>query len=549
MANTSKIQTDATTGDSRKWHLPLALILIAALTIVVYWPVLHNGFIDYDDPDYVTANMVVRQGLTLKGFIWSFNGFHAANWHPLTWLSHMLDVSLFGLNPVGHHVVSLLIHALNSMLLCTFFYRLTGFIGRSVVVALLFAIHPLHVESVVWVAERKDVLSTLFWLLTMWAYTEYIQKTGLKRYGIVATLFALGLMAKQMLVTLPLILLLMDYWPLCLLTPAHGTDGTVRGGVTPFVIKKIPLFLLAAAASLVTLLAQGSGGALAHVTVNSSPLLSIGNAFISYVTYIGKMLWPLDLAFFYPLNPAAVTVTRVAGSAILLAVITAFAVAYRRQRPYLVFGWFWYLVTLLPVIGIIRIGDQAMADRYTYVPLIGIFVIVVWGGAELAATWQYGLQTAAGVVTVALILCALLTSAQVRYWQNSFELYRHALAVVDGNWLAHNNMGKLLFQQRRTDESIVHFQESVRLNPGGAVGLRNLGNACMATGRYTESIEALRQAVTVNLNDAEAHFLLGIVYLQTGDTGPAYQEYQQLLHLDQTRASSLLELIKARGGV
>src|SRR5450631_2474821 len=537
---------DSPPGDAAKWLLPLALLLIATLTVAVYWPVLQNGFIDYDDEDYVTANMMVRQGLTLKGFIWAFTTFHAGNWHPLTWLSHMLDVELFGLNPVGHHAASLLIHTVNSMLLCVLLHRLTGFLGRSMFVAMLFALHPLHVESVVWVAERKDVLSTLFWFLTMWAYIGYTDKPSLKRYLPVVVFFALGLMAKQMLVTLPVILLLMDYWPLNRLTPRQGGLGADQVGIKVLLLEKIPLVVLSAAASLMIIRAHASVGALFRVD-QASILLHSGNAFLSYVKYIRNMFWPTDLALFYPFESSAVTPLKVLGAIVLLAVITGMLAAQRKSRPYLLFGWLWYLIALFPVIGFMRVGGQALADRYTYIPLIGLFIMIVWGGAEVAGTRRKVLQAMVGVVVIVIAILSALTVTQIRYWKSSYDLYAHALAVVDRNWLAHNNMGILLSQHNRNDVAIGHFQESVRLNPMGVEGFRNLGNSLQMAGRNAEAIEAYHQAVWINPNDAESHYRLGYAYLLGGNSDFAYQEYRQLLRLDEARAQSLLDSIRILG--
>ena len=528
-----------------KWRLPLALLLIAAVTAIVYRPVLLNGFIDFDDDVYVTINRTVRQGVTLNGFIWSFTTFYAANWHPLTWLSHMLDIQLFNLNPAGHHATSLLLHTLNSLLLCTVLYRLTGFIGRSLFVALLFAIHPLHVESVAWIAERKDVLSTLFWLLTIWAYTGYTKKPSLRRYVPVAVFFILGLMAKQMLVTLPLTLLLIDFWPLKRMSLRRDGSNSDRTSIKQLVVEKSPLLALSAVASLITIRAQESAGAVVHGD-GQTALFSAGNAVISYVKYLLLMLWPTDLALFYPFEASGVTAIKVAGAVILLAAITALVVTQRSKRPYLFFGWFWYLVTLLPVIGFIRIGSQALADRYTYVPLTGLFVLIVWGGSELADSWSMGKRLiTAGAIVVTVIL-SLLTSSQIRYWQTSYALFDHALAVVERNWLAHNNMGILLSQHNRNDEALFHFKESVRINPKGGEGFRNLGNSLQMAGNNVGAIEAFRRAVWLNPNDAESHFRLGYAYLLGGNNELAYQEYRQLLPLDAINARSLLDSIQAR---
>lgn len=535
----AEIRNDRRTG----WQLPLALVLVAALTVAVYWPVLQNGFIDFDDDLYVTANMMVRQGLSLKGVLWAFGTFHAANWHPLTWLSHMLDVELFDLNPMGHHATSLLIHSVNAVLLCALLHRLTGFIGRSLFVALLFALHPLHVESVAWVAERKDVLSTLFCFLTIWAYCGYASNPTLSRYLTVAVFFALGLMAKQMPVTLPALLLLMDYWPLNRFRPRQGEHQSSGVRVKTLLAEKVPLLLLAAAASLLVLRAHASAGALFRAEQDSI-LLHSGNAVLSYVKYIRSMFWPADLALFYPFEAAAVTPLRVTGGAALLAVISGIALAQRQRRPYLLFGWLWYLITLLPVIGFIRVGGQALADRYTYIPLIGLFLLAVWGGAELAGKWQKGGRVATGVAVIVVALLSAVTVAQIRYWKSSYDLYAHALAVVERNWLAHNNMGILLSQHNRNGEALEHFQESVRLNPKGGEGFRNLGNSLQMAGRNVEAIEAFRQAVWLSPQDPENHFRLGYAYLLAGNVDLAFQEYNLLLRLNSSYAKSLLESIR-----
>ena len=535
-------QTSPVTWSGKRWLLPIALALVAAITVVVYWPVLQNGFIDFDDDVYVTANSVVRQGLTMKGVGWSFTTFYAGNWHPLTWLSHMLDIQLFDLNPAGHHATSLLFHTANSLLVCYLLYRLTGFLGRSVLVALLFAVHPLHVESVAWVSERKDVLSTLFWLLALLAYHGYALKPSLKRYLPVALFFTLGLMAKPMLVTLPLTLLLLDFWPLQRFERQGARECFCGNGVKGRLLEKVPLLAVSAAVSLVTVRAQESAGAVAHGDGHSL-LLSAGNAVICYLKYLQLMCWPTDLALFYPFEPSAVTLPKAAGAILLLAAITAVVTVQRHKRPYLVVGWLWYLVTLLPVIGFLRVGSQALADRYTYVPLIGIFVMLAWGGEELTRTWRKGKELAAAVAVIVTVLLSMQTMTQIGYWRNSYLLFDHALTVVERNWLAHNNMGILLSQLNRNDEALQHFQESVRLNPKGVDGYRNLGNSLQMTGNNAAAIEAFRQAVRLAPSDAESHLRLGYAYLFGGDRESAYQEYRLLLPLDEANARSLLDSI------
>ena len=528
---------------AKKWYLPLALALIAVITVAVYRGVLQNGFIDYDDTDYITVNMIVQQGLTMKGLLWSFSAFHAGNWHPITWLSHMADVELFSLNPMGHHAVSLLLHVANAVLLCFLLQQITGLVGRSLVVALLFALHPLHVESVAWAAERKDVLSTLFWLLTMISYVWYTRRPSVKRYLPVAALFSLGLMAKQMLVTLPFILLLLDYWPLNRFFPRQGEYTPEWAEIKFLLTEKTPLLVLAVTSSLVTLLAQSSGGALSQADAGST-MLNIGNGLISYVTYIRNMFWPVDLAFFYPFETAGVTPLKVAGAAVVVAAVSVFVVMQRQKSPYLVFGWFWYLITLLPVIGFIRVGSQAMADRYTYVPLIGLFLVVVWGVGEMASRWRNGLPLAAGISIATLAMLSVMTITQIRYWHSSYDLYTHALAVVDRNWLAHNNMAILIAQQYRYNEAIQHLQESLRINPVQPAGYRNLGNTYQAVGNTAAAIGAYREAAKLNPDDAENHIRLGYAYLIAGSLELAYQEYLQLLRLKDSYAQPLLDSIR-----
>ena len=521
--------------EAPKW---LLLLLIAVITLAVYWPVLGNNFITYDDPDYVTGNLMVRRGLTGEGFAWAFSAFHAGNWHPITWLSHMLDVELFGINPEGHHAVGLLFHTANALLLCTLLSRLTGFRGRSAIVALLFALHPLHVESAAWIAERKDVLSTFFWLLTMMAYFRYTQKPSLLHYLPVLLFFAMGLMAKQMLVTLPVILLLMDWWPLDRFHNRHtGPEGSRLGSM---LAEKVPLLLMAAGAAVITIRAQSSAGAIAR-SDHHSLLIASGNALLSYVNYIRKMFWPTDLALFYPFEPSAVTVLPVLASLLLLSLLSAFALMQAKKRPWLTFGWFWYLITLLPAIGFIRIGSQAMADRYTYIPLIGLFLAAVWEAAVAVSKLKSGKLVAAGLTAAVLGTLAWLTFIQVSLWQDSFTLYRHALDVVERNWLAHNNLGILLSQHHRNDEAVVHFRETVRLNPSGGAGFRNLGNSLQMAGKNNEAIHAFREAVRLDPDDADGHFRLGYAYLSTGNRELAMTEYHYLQRLDPLRAAALFD--------
>ena len=503
-------------------------LLVVFLVAAAYARLLQNDFIKFDDPVYVIANDMVRQGVTGQGILWSFTTFHAGNWHPLTWLSHMLDVQLFGFNPAGHHLTSLVLHLANTLLLLTVFQRLTGAFGRSLCVALFFALHPLHVESVAWVAERKDLLSTLFGLLAILGYLRYVRLPGWRQYLVVFCCLLCGLLAKPMVVTVPLVLLLLDFWPLQRFS-GSGSGKLLR--------EKIPLFGLSAASAVVTFVAQRTTGSVNSLD-QSSLLVNAGNALISYVKYLGLTFWPVRLAVFYPFQRSAVTPVAVFGSILLLAAMTGLTVWQRERRPYLLFGWLWYLVTLLPVIGFVRIGSQALADRYTYLPLTGIFVMLVWGAAEVAARMRR--EKVAGVLAmVAAVALGLLTWVQVGYWRNNTVLFAHTLAVTKDNWLAHNNYGVDMMTRHRYDEGISNFQEAVRINPAYPEGYRNLGDAYITVGRFVEGIQTLRQGVAVRPDYAEGHLSLGYAYLYSGNLAGARQEYCQLLGLNPDEAASL----------
>ena len=462
-------------------------VVLALATVLVYAPVREFEFIQVDDPAYVTENPQVMAGLTASGIGWAITATHAANWHPLTWVSHMIDVELFGLNAGAHHVMNLGFHVASALLLFGWLTYTTSAIGRSFFVAALFALHPLHVESVAWIAERKDVLSTFLLLLTLWAYLAYTR--GVRGgYAASIVLFALGLMAKPMLVTTPFLLLLLDVWPL---------RRTSLG--RPFIAEKLPLFALVVLSSIVTFVAQQRGGAVAELTT-VPVMLRVQNAIVSYVGYIAKTVWPVDLTMLYPL-PGAIPMWKVAGALIVLAGITFLVVRLASLRPYLPVGWFWYLGTLVPVIGIVQVGVQAMADRYTYVPLIGLFVIVAWGLPELLARVMgrgrdaVAASAAAGVLVVAG--CAAITSQQIEYWRSSVSLWQHALTVSLGatQFDAHMSLGRTLAPQGRTGEAIEHFAAAARLRPESAEAHHGLGKALVQAGRLDEAVTAFSTAI------------------------------------------------------
>jgi len=525
----------AFSGQAR-W-VSLALI---AVNLIVYASVWHDDFVNYDDYQYVSENADVSGGLTWHGVAWAFTTGAAANWHPLTWLSHMLDVQLYGLNPGAHHLTNLLLHIANTLLLFGLLHRMTGALGRSAFVAGLFAVHPLHVESVAWVAERKDVLSTLFWMLTLWAYVAYVRKPRLRRYLVVLLFFALGLMAKPMLVTLPFVLLLLDFWPLGRMAPGPNPAGRWAPSrewwatVVHLVWEKLPLLALSVASSIVTFVVQRRGGSV--VSLDAIPLnLRLANALASYVAYIGKMLWPAHLAVLYPY---AQSLPRwwIAGAFLGLIGTTVAVIWASRRHPYLPVGWLWYLGTLVPVIGLVQVGPQAMADRYTYIPLIGLFILVAWGVPDLLVRWRLrriALPTAAGLVIAA---CAIAARGQVQYWESGTALWTHALEVTTGNYVAHTDLGVVLARQGRTDEAIREFREALRIKPGYADGHNKLGRALAEQGRLDEAIAHYTEALRNDPASAEAHNNLGLALARQGKLDESTHEFLEALRIQPDSA-------------
>ena len=518
----------------------ICLFLIVAIS-AVFWQVRNHEFLNYDDKAYVTENSHVRAGLTLKGIIWAFTTTDADNWHPLTWLSHMLDYQLYGLNPAGHHLTSLLFHIVNTLLLFLVFKRMTGALWGSGFIAALFALHPLHVESVAWVAERKDVLSTFFWILTIWTYVRYTEQPRLNRYMLVLLSFALGLMAKPMLVTLPFVLLLVDYWPLGRLQfgPRSGrhrlntsrSKGTSdqRSFALRLVLEKVPLFVLAAVSSFLTFFVQRSGGAVAPLEL--VPLENrVANALVSYVSYIGKMIWPHRLAVFYP-YPDTFPIWHVAGAGLLLGAVSFLAILGARRRPYLMVGWLWYLGTLVPVIGLVQVGLQAMADRYTYVPFIGLFIMVAMGVPDILSGWRYrGIVMAiSGGLLLAIFMA--ITWLQVQYWQNGVTLFEHALEVTPNNPLSQSSLGAALADQGKTQEAIAHYTEALRIKPYNAEVHNNLGAALIQQGKIQEAIIHYTEALRINPEYVEAHYNLGNALARQGNTQEAIVHYTEVLRI------------------
>ena len=518
----------------------LICMFLIVTTLAVYWQIVDHGFVSYDDYSYVTENPNVRGGFSRENVIWAFTKFHAGNWHPLTWLSHMLDCELFGLKAGMHHLTNLLFHIANSILLFFVFRRMTGAIWQSAFVAALFALHPLHVESVAWVAERKDVLSTFFWMLTLWAYVRYTERPGVNRYIWVVILFALGLMAKPMVVTLPFVLLLMDFWPLGRMKLGSAVKGDGVSSKKSFdlglIWEKIPLFVLMLSSCVMTFLSERGGmsmGSLNGLATGSR----IGNALVSYVSYTKKMIWPHDLAVFYP-HPETVPMWKAVGAGLLLLFMSSIFIRAVRSRPYLAVGWVWYLGTLIPVIGIVQVGWQAMADRYTYIPLIGLFIMISWGGADLMQKWRHRKTTMGVTMFLFLSMCMILTWMQVRKWNNSTTLFRHAIDVTSKNYLAHNNLGFSLMRQGKAKEAMKHYSEAIRINPSYAGAYYNLGVAESKQSRFQEAVKHYSEALRIEPKNAETHNNLGDVLARLGHIELAMKHYVQALRINPAYAKA-----------
>jgi Flp pilus assembly protein TadD len=502
-------------------------VALIAVNIAVYAPVVHHEFVTWDDPQYLLGNPHVSGGLTGSGVRWAWTSGYASNWHPLTWWSHMLDVQMYGMSAGPHHVTSLLLHIVNTLLLFGLLHAMTGRLGPSAFVAALFAAHPLHVESVAWVSERKDVLSTLFWMLTVWAYLRYLRRPRLGRYALMAAVFVLGLMAKPMLVTLPFVLLLLDVWPLGRVTLAWSTPQ--RSRVVELVREKLPLIALAAASSIITFVVQRQGGAVA-----ASEALPLGdrvaNALVSYMRYIGRMLWPARLAAVYPFS-RPLPEWWVVGSLLGFLAMSIAAIRAGRRYPYVAVGWLWYVGTLVPVIGIIQVGSQAMADRYTYVPLVGLFIVVAWGAVDLCARWPYRRQVLAVAAGLAIVVCSVQARVQVEYWRNSLALWGHTVDVTRDNFIAQNGLGDALASQGRVDEAIAHLSEAVRINPDFPPAQNNLGVELKRQRHLGEAIDHYSQALRTKPDFAEAHNNLANALDEEGRTSEAITHYTEALRI------------------
>ena len=514
-------------------------LALALVTTALYWPMTHHDFVKFDDDDYITNNSHVQAGLTWAGVIWAFQTGAAANWHPLTWLSHMLDCQLYGLYPGGHHSTNLIFHIANTLLLFLWLRQLTGALWRSALVAALFAWHPLHVESVAWAAERKDVLSAFFWMLTLMAYTPYatsgrrqVTQTAsfLSRvtchvspyYFLALFFFACGLMSKPMVVTLPFVLLLLDFWPLNRFssfqfqissseesTTTHHQPSTKS--VFGLIYEKLPFFALTLAASMVTYIVQNSGRELWSPGVLSFPS-RLANALWAYERYISKTFWPVDLCMFYP-HPYHWPASLAIGAALLLAFWSGFSIWRARQNPYLPVGWFWFLGTLIPTIGLVQVGSQSMADRYMYIPSIGLFILVVWSINDILnwrPRWRYATALAGGA---ALVGCLVGTEIQLSYWQNSIVLFRHAIAVTTDNFVAYTCLGETLSDLGMKKEAMMICAEAVKISPDSPVAQYNFGMALLRNNKPDEALAHLDAAGLLAPHNSEIQYNLGLFLL------------------------------------
>ncbi len=527
----------------RKRDLVICLLL-AVVTLALYSPAFGHPFIfNYDDDVYVTNNAHVQAGLTWETVRWAVTSTQYANWHPLTWLSHALDCELYGLNPHAHHITNIVFHVLNVVLLFLLLVHATGAAGRSVLVAALFAIHPMNVESVAWIAERKNVLSTFFFLLTLGAYAWYALKPEVKRYAAVAALFVLGLAAKPMLVTLPCVLLLLDFWPSGriqgwghLSPEAALTVPQVR--LSRLVLEKLPLLALSAADCAITIFAQRSGGSMRLVLPLS---VRLQNATYAYAIYVWKAFWPARLAVFYPHPGATLSIWQVALAALFLVSVTALGWWQRVVRPYLIVGWLWFLGTLVPVIGLIQVGEQAIADRYAYVPLIGIFVMAVWGAADLADAQQVRFAVRGKIAAVVLAILVLFTCDQLRYWRTAVDLWSHTVDVTQDNFFGEQNLGAALLASERYQEALPHFQKAIKLRPQDPGGHLNLGGDFALTDHPRDAVREYEIAIPLVSNPnmrVSAYETLGRLYTELGQYAKARASYEEVLRINPDRSDA-----------
>ncbi|MGA3284787.1 MAG: tetratricopeptide repeat protein [Verrucomicrobiota bacterium] len=532
--------------------MPWLYLLLGIAVFWTFFPAINNDFVNYDDFAYVTENTHVQPGLTWEGIKWAFRSSTASNWHPLTWVSHMMDCQLYGLHPWGHHLTNVLLHTTNTLLLFVVLSRMTGATWRSLWVAGLFGLHPLHVQSVAWIAERKDVLSTLFWMLTLLCYAKTVTsdqpsprfgmagKWPVTRtettpapirshvtchpslfYWLALMFFAMGLMSKPMLVTLPGVLLLLDCWPL---------ERWKHKSIGKLLVEKIPFVLLSVLASVVTIMVQRSGGAVTPFE-RLSFSLRLENALVSYGRYLGKLFWPENIAVLYP-YPREWPAWVVLWSSLMLLGISILVVVLRKQRSYLPVGWFWFVGTLVPVIGLVQVGEQSMADRYMYVPMIGVLILVAWGLPELIGRWRYGMVVLSAMAIASAVLCLFITRQQIGYWKDSETLFRREIAVAGDTRTAHYKLGAALSRKGELDEATRQFQETLKLEPDNFYALYSLGVISSSKGQLDEAIQFFQEALKLKPDYADAHYSLGIALGKKGRLDEAIGQYQEILRLN-----------------
>jgi protein O-mannosyl-transferase len=513
-------KSEALFSSPEKRNLVLALLLVAA-TLTIYNPVIHHPFVNFDDDRYVTDNIHVRAGLHWDTVTWAFTSFDEANWHPLTWLSHALDCQLFGQNPAGHHYVNVLLHALNAVLLFWVLWRATGFTGRSWMVAVLFALHPINAESVAWVAERKTDLSMLFLLLALAAYGWYVRKPSAARYAAVAALFACGLMAKPMVITFPFLLLLWDYWPL------QRVQTFAK-----LALEKVPLLAFSAASAVITVKAQRAGNAVG--TMVEYPLaMRMENAAISYARYLGKAMWPSALSPQYP-YPEGVLRWQAVGACVLLVGITVLIFTAGKSRRYLAVGWLWFLGALVPMIGLVQVGSQAMADRYAYLPFVGLFILICWGSADLAGDKGPSTIALAVIAGIALVGLSAVTFRQIGYWGDNVTLWSHAVAVTPGSFIAEDNLGGALLTEGREEEAVPHFRAAAALDPIDPMSHLNLAAYAQRQGHPQEAIDQYAKVLTMTRDPrlrATAFSDMGYALRDLGDSEHAKASFRAAVNL------------------
>ena len=527
------------TTQHKKWndgHLPYLLLILIILTI--YYRIPGFDFINFDDPHYITNNQIVQLGITTRGIKLAFSTYHANNWHPLTWISHMLDCQFFDLNPGMHHLSSLLLHIVNSVLLMFIFYKMTNATWKSFWVAFLFAVHPMHVESVAWISERKDVLSAFFWIVTLLSYIRYAKRPGYRRYAVIFLFFAFGLLSKPMVVTLPFVLLLLDFWPLERFkfiqykSVKQTKQFPYRAGTT-LIIEKIPLLCLALITSCITIYAQEY----AIKSIGTYPIyLRLGNAIISYVNYIIKMIFPLNLAIFYP-YPKAIAAWKILCAGLLLSSITFLIIKSALKAPYFLTGWFWFLGTLIPVIGLVQVGSQSMADRYTYLPFIGLFIMLVWGLDEFFSK-KYSKKIIYPLYVIMATSFIFTAYFQTLHWKNSQTLFKHAIKVVDNNWLAFNNLGVELGNKGETINAENCFRKAILHNPSYFEAYNNLGILLARKGKVESAENCFRKAILHNPSYIEAYKNLGTLFALRNKFDEAAFYFQKALHFDPENNST-----------